>query len=81
MKISAQVGPQHLPVTLYVASDVTFKKHRAFRDGLAYGKELFGSKDIDDKRDKLHRLITALARSADVSVFKDDDDSDDDDGH
>ena len=29
-----RVGPQHLPVTLYVASDVTFKKHRAFRDGL-----------------------------------------------
>ena len=50
-------------------------------DGLtaAYGKQLFGSKEIDDKRDKLHRLITALARSADVSVFKDDDDSDDDD--
>lgn len=29
-----RVGPQHLPVTLYVASDVAFKKHRAFRDGL-----------------------------------------------
>ena len=28
------MGPQHLPVTLYVASDVAFKKHRAFRDGL-----------------------------------------------
>ena len=48
---------------------------RAARQHRDHGSGLFHQKEIDAKRDKMHRAITSLAKEAGESVFVDDEEA------
>ena len=63
----------HFMETLATAEKPSFAKADDVIE--RYGSGLFHQKEIDAKRDKMHRAITSLAKEAGESVYVDDEEA------
>ncbi len=75
MCVSSVTHPEFEPLPAVGRPPPSFEKQDTLQEH--FGPGLFKKAEIDEKRDNLHRCLTALARQAGEVVYAEDDDFED----